>query len=71
MLCVKISARVHHPDVSGQSGHNARIARSTVCEPNVGLDRSGTICMPTADGDEDLMGIEKFSARTSPTLYKS
>ena len=38
-----ISAQVHHSDVSGQSGYNARIARSTGYEPNVGLDESGNV----------------------------
>ena len=48
---------VHHSDVSGQSGYNARIARSTGYEPNVGLDESGHLFMSMADGDdEDLNG---------------
>ena len=37
-----ISAPVHHLDVGGQSGYNARIARPTSYEPNVGPDENGT-----------------------------
>ena len=33
-----MSARVHHWDVGGQSGYNARMASSTGYAPNAGLD---------------------------------
>ena len=63
------SAHVHSSDVSGQSGYNAGIARSTGYEPNVGLDESGTHFTSIADGDDaDQMGIETFSVRTRPTF---
>ena len=69
-LCVvrqDISAQVHHSDVSGQSGYNSRMARSTGYEPDVGLDESGTVLMSTADGDdEDLMGIEYYQLGEAP-----
>ena len=53
------TAHVHHSDGSGQSGDNARIARSAGCESNGGLDESGQTFMSIADGDdEDQMGIE-------------
>ena len=39
----KICARVRHSDVSGLSGYNAGMVRSTGCEPNVGQDESGTL----------------------------
>ena len=71
-LCVvrqDFSAQVHHSDVSGQSGFNSRMARSTGYEPNVGLDESGTVLMFTADGDdEDLMGIENYQLGEAPPL---
>ena len=35
-------AHVHHSDVCGQSGYDARDARSTGCQSNVDLDESGT-----------------------------
>ena len=54
-----ICAHVRHSDVSGPSGHNARIARFAGDEPNVGQDESGTSFMFVAGGDdEDRMGIE-------------
>ena len=37
-----ISAHMHHSDVCGQSGYNARIALSTGYEPNIGQDERGT-----------------------------
>ena len=40
--------------LSGQSGYNARIARSTCYEPNVGLDESGHLFMSMADGDDEI-----------------
>ena len=62
-----ISAQVHHADVSGQSGCNARIARSTCYEPNVGLDESGNVFMSMADGDdEDLMETKKSQFGQAP-----
>ena len=58
VFCVKTYLRkVHHSDLSDQSDCNARIARSTCYEPNVGLDESGHLFMSMADGDdEDLNG---------------
>ena len=37
------SAQVHHSDASGQSGHTARVGRSTGYEHNVRLAESGTL----------------------------
>ena len=58
---------MHDSDVSGQSGHSARTARSTGYEPNLIQNESGTTFVSIADGDDEyLIGIGNLPFGQAP-----